>query len=107
MPLANGIIWSVSSAFCFKTCFPCSCCLSYRFIKRPYGLYLFFIHLCEPRNFCGSHCTGVTPDKFPTLQLHRKREVNERICIEEVGVDPEPLCSCPWTRCRTYHESFS
>jgi hypothetical protein len=26
--------------------------------------------------------------------------VNERLCIEEVGVDHEPLCSCPWTRCR-------
>ena len=25
------------------------------------------------------------------LQLHRKREVNERLCIEEVGVDLE-LC---------------
>ena len=26
-----------------------------------------------------------------------KRGVNERLCIEEVGVDIEPLCSCPWT----------
>ena len=25
---------------------------------------------------------------------------------EEVGVDPEPSCSCPWIRCRTYLESF-
>ena len=29
----------------------------------------------------------------------------ERWYIEEVGVDPEPLCSCPWIQCRTYHES--
>jgi len=29
--------------------------------------------------------------KFSTLQLHQTREVNERLCIEEVGVDLE-LC---------------
>ena len=29
--------------------------------------------------------------KFSTLQLHQMREVNERLCIEEVGVDLE-LC---------------
>ena len=29
--------------------------------------------------------------KLSTLQLHQKREVNERLCIEEVGVDLE-LC---------------
>ena len=28
---------------------------------------------------------------FFTIQLHRKREVNERLCIGEVGVDLE-LC---------------
>ena len=28
--------------------------------------------------------------KFSTLQLLQKREVNERLCIEEVGVDLEP-----------------
>ena len=34
-----------------------------------------------------------------------KRGVNERLCIEGVGVDLEPLCSCPWTRCRSYMEA--
>ena len=29
--------------------------------------------------------------KFSTLQLHQTREVNEKLCIEEVGVDLE-LC---------------
>ena len=29
--------------------------------------------------------------KFSTLQLHQTREVNERLCIGEVGVDLE-LC---------------
>ena len=29
--------------------------------------------------------------KISTLQLRQKREVNERLCIEEVGVDLE-LC---------------
>ena len=28
---------------------------------------------------------------FSTLQLHQTREVNERLCIEEVGIDLE-LC---------------
>ena len=28
----------------------------------------------------------------------------ESYFIEEVGVDPEPLSSCPWIRWRTYHE---
>ena len=27
--------------------------------------------------------------KFSTLQLHQRREVNERLCIKEVGVDLE------------------
>ena len=31
----------------------------------------------------------VSPDKISTLRLHRKWEVNERLCIEEVGVDLE------------------
>jgi hypothetical protein len=58
-----------------------------------------------------------TPTSHTLLVLHqinlhhykflRKWEVNERLCIEEVGVDLEPLRSCPWTRCRTYHGSFS
>ena len=30
-------------------------------------------------------------DKTSTLQLRRRREVNERLCIREVGVDLE-LC---------------
>src|SRR3954471_2230991 len=89
MPLANGIICSVSSAFGFLTCISCSWLLSYRFVKCPYGLYLCSIHLCEPMNFHGSYSTGVMPDKFPTLQLYRKREVIEMLCIEEVGVDLE------------------
>ena len=31
------------------------------------------------------------PDKISTLQLRRRREVSERLCIREVGVDLE-LC---------------
>ena len=39
----------------------------------------------------GSYSTGVTPDKISTLQLNQTREVDERLCIGEVGVDLE-LC---------------
>src|ERR1041385_3991131 len=53
MPLEKGIIWSVSSTFCFQTCISCSCCLTCRFVKCPYGLYLCFIHLYEPKLYAG------------------------------------------------------
>jgi hypothetical protein len=63
----------------------------YRFVKCPDGLNICFCYLCEPSNHHGSYSSGVAPDKISTLQLHRKREVNGRLCIEEVGVDLE-LC---------------
>ena len=46
---------------------------------------------CEPESFHESYSSGATPDKISSLQLLRKREVNERLCIGEVGVDLE-LC---------------
>ena len=47
--------------------------------------------MCELESFHESYSSDILPDKISTLQLHRKREVNEMICIEEVGVDLE-LC---------------
>ena len=47
--------------------------------------------MCELESFHESYSSGILPYKISTLQLHRTREVNERICIEEVGVDLE-LC---------------
>src|SRR4051812_40698649 len=44
--------------------------------------------------------------KFQHDNLIEIEKLIERYCIEEVGVDPEPLCSCPWTRCSTYHEAY-
>ena len=46
---------------------------------------------CEPESFHDSYSFGASPDKISALQLHQTREVNERLCIEEVGVDLE-LC---------------
>ena len=46
---------------------------------------------CEPESFHESYSSGVLPDNISTLQLHWTREVNERLCIGEVGVDLE-LC---------------
>ena len=43
----------------------------------------------EPGNYYGSYSTGVISDKISTLQLRRRREVNGRLCIIEVGVDLE------------------
>ena len=41
------------------------------------------------KSFHKSYYSRVLPDIISTLQLHRKREVNGRLCIEEVGVDLE------------------
>ena len=46
-----------------------------------------FPNPCEPKSFHESYSSGVLPDIISKLQLHRKREVNGRLCIEEVGVD--------------------
>ena len=46
--------------------------------------------MCELESFHESYSPGILPYKISTLQLHRTREVNERICIGEVGVDLEP-----------------
>ena len=35
------------------------------------------------------------------------REVIGRLCIGEVRVDLEHLCSCSWKQCRIFHGSFS
>ena len=47
--------------------------------------------MCELKSFHESYSSSILPYKISTLQLHRTREVNERICIGEVGVDLE-LC---------------
>ena len=47
--------------------------------------------MCELESFHEPYSSGVSPDKISTLQLHRTREVDERLCIAEVGVDLE-LC---------------
>ena len=47
--------------------------------------------MCELESFHESYSCGILPDKISKLQLHRTREVNERLCIGDVGVDLE-LC---------------
>ena len=46
--------------------------------------------MCGLERFHESYSSGILPYKISTLQLHRTQEVNERICIGEVGVDLEP-----------------
>ena len=50
-----------------------------------------FLICVNPENYYGSYSSGVMSDKISTLQLRQRREVNERLCIREVGVDLE-LC---------------
>ena len=42
-----------------------------------------------------------------SLKSFSKREVIGKLCIEEVRVDLEHLCSCSWKQCRIFHGSFS
>ena len=49
-----------------------------------------FHNPCEPESSHESYSTGTSADKSSALQFLRKRGVNERLCIEEVGVDLEP-----------------
>ena len=48
-----------------------------------------FLNMCELESFHGWYSSGILLDKISALQL-RKWEVNERLYIEEVGVDLEP-----------------
>ena len=41
------------------------------------------------------------------LKSFSKREVIGKLCIEEVRVDLEHLCSCSRKQCRIFHGSFS
>ena len=47
--------------------------------------------MCGLESFHESYSSDILPDKISTLLLDRRREVNERLCIGEVGVDVE-LC---------------
>ena len=39
-------------------------------------------------------------------KVFQKREVIGKLCIEEVRVDLEHLCSCSWKQCKKIHGSF-
>ena len=47
--------------------------------------------MCELESIHESYSSGASLDKISTLQILHKREVDERLCIGEVGVDLE-LC---------------
>ena len=49
------------------------------------------LNMCGLESFHESYSSGTLSDKISALQLLRRREVNERLCIIEVGVDLE-LC---------------
>ena len=40
------------------------------------------------------------------LKNFSKREVIKKVCIDEVGVDLEHLCSCLWKQCKSSLVSF-
>ena len=59
------------------------------FLDAPMGWTYAFLNMCELESFHESYSSGILSDKISTLQLLRKKEVNERLCIGEVGVDLE------------------
>ena len=89
MPLVNCILCFVNNALLSSLCY-----LLLKFAvyvpKMPLWVEA-FSNPCEPKSFHESYSSGASPDKISALQLLRKREVNERLCIAEVGVDLE-LC---------------
>ena len=89
MPLVNCILCFLQPALLSS--------LWYLFLKLWYMLLrcLDGLNLCLPqtvwtRKFRDSYSSVVSSDKIST-QLRWRREVNERLCIREVGVDLE-LC---------------
>ena len=59
---------------------------------------------CEPESFTGHTLLVFHQVNFQTQNVF-KREVNEKLCIGEIGVDLEPLCSCPWEQCNLIMEA--
>ena len=54
----------------------------------------------NPKDLAGHTYLVLHQVKLSTTNvIFEIREVNVRLCIEEAGVDLEPLCSCPWKRC--------
>ena len=48
----------------------------------------------------------LSSDKISILQLHQEQEIQWKVMHCRSGSRPWTLCSCPRTRCGTYHESF-
>ena len=99
MPLVNCILCPWAS-YILCLCQPCSAfelviftieACGICFHDAPIGWTYAFHNMCELESFHESYSSGILPDKISTLQLFQKWEVNERLCIGEVGVDLE-LC---------------
>ena len=68
------------------------------------GIYTSIIHV-NLATSAGHTLLVLSQIKFQHNNFIEIEKGIERFCIKEVGVDPEPSCSCPWILCRTYHES--
>ena len=53
---------------------------------------------------CTNYTVGGSLTVFLSKKSFSKREVIGKLCIEEVRVDLEHLCSCSWKQCRIFHE---
>ena len=91
MPLVNCILCFVDHALLLSLCY-----LLLKFVvylsSMPRWVEPMPSLICvNQKSFHKLYYSGVLPDIISTLQLYRKREVNGRLCIEEVGVNLE-LC---------------
>src|SRR4051812_865509 len=68
------------------------------------GIYTSIIGV-NPETSTGHTLLVLRQIKFQHDNFFEIEKWIERCYIEEVRVDPEPLCSCPWIRCRTHHEA--
>ena len=101
-------------------CIPCFCqpCSTFKLVIFLMGFVVYVpkiplwvesmpsLNPCELESYEGFTLLAFRQIKFQYYSFIKSQKQNERLCIVEVGVDPEPLCSCPRTRCGTYHESF-
>ena len=106
MPLVNCILCFVNHALLLSLCYLLLKFVVYISMMPRWVEPMPSLISVNPKDFAGHTYLVLHQVKLSTANVIIKiREANGRLCIEEVGVDLEPLCSCPWTRCRSIMEA--
>ena len=91
MPLLSCILYLANHALFSGLCYLLLKLVVYVSKKPLWVEHMPSLNRVNPKVFTSHTILVFLPDKFSALQLLRKREVNDRLGIEEVGVDLE-LC---------------